>query len=161
MYRVTPPGREDHYRCAGYPARKIKGCGVLIPVAELDGIVDDAMSIDDSKIVEFQFQAGSNHEVELKEIGLALRDLPTRDLSEDDEDAERARLRSERARVAALPATADEWVPVELDETYAQRWTGSDLAGKRKMLKTTRVSFMWDDVDGERWPQVTIGPVEL
>ena len=50
------------------------------------------------------FHPAEGHQVELDDISQSLHDLPARELDEDAEDAERARLRAERKRLAALPA---------------------------------------------------------
>jgi hypothetical protein len=164
MYKIKPRRYAVSYRCHGKMPQP-KGCGTMVPMELLDSIVDESMRSDHRVMLKTEFVPGENHDAEIAKIRLKLRDLPTRNLSEDEEDAERARLRTEKRRLESLPTTAPDWKPVIVTDdqgnpvTYAAKWDSSDLAGKREMLKEMRITFRWDEIDGRRFPLVGIVPL--
>ena len=138
MYKVTcgsgSQPRVAYYRCSGRGATR-KGCGCMVPLAAADKLLDRGMALLSRQVMVPVFHPATGHQVALDDITQALRDLPAQGLDDDAEDAERARLRAERKRLADLPATPawTEWV--ESGETYAQRWTRLDQAGRRAWLR--------------------------
>jgi DNA invertase Pin-like site-specific DNA recombinase len=167
MYRVfcgRHPYRQPYYRCYGKLPQP-KGCGAsMVSLKLLDAIVDDAMSADLTFVMTTKFIPGHNYEKEIKVIERELFKLPTRGLPEEDEDAERARLRAEKRRLLALPTVPDNWDTAPVMEngepiTHAAKWQASDLTGKREILKEKRITFQWGELDGERHPEVTIVPL--
>ena len=136
MYRIGA-GRRPHvhhyYRCAGrYPERK--SCGNMVDLAETDVSVSKALALAEEPWKEPRLIKGENHDMELAQISLELQDLPSRDLPDAEEDAERARLRAERDRLLGQPRIPDRWEEVETGETVGQHWAGLDFDGKRSML---------------------------
>ena len=171
MYRVRPTnyrkdGRKvihEYYRCHGHLPQP-KGCGApMISVSLLDSLVDQEMRANESWVWEYSFEPGGESQIqaEIDKIRLKLRDLPTRDLSEDDEDAERAMLRAERRKweEKLKNAKPDRWEKelVLKDDgtplTEADRWKDADPAGKRNILKDLRITFAWtgEIVTREEW----------
>src|SRR5215813_890958 len=136
MYRI-PAGRRPHvhyyYRCAGhYPERK--GCGNMVDLAMTDWIVTQTLSLASAAWKDLRLIKGENHDVEQAEIKLAIRDLGTQGLPDDEYDAQLAKLRAERDRIAALPNIPDHWEEVETGETVGQHFTRLDYEGQRAML---------------------------
>jgi DNA invertase Pin-like site-specific DNA recombinase len=123
MYRTTAGTTVKHYyyRCSGRGAAR-RGCGNLVPVDVADARVDAYMAKSTNLITVTRVVPGHNYEAELEDIEMDLRRLAAQGLDEDKEDAERARLRAERKRLAALPSVPDELVTEPGDETYAERW---------------------------------------
>jgi DNA invertase Pin-like site-specific DNA recombinase len=140
LYKIAPPGREPAYRCSGRGAAR-KGCGCNVPLADVDALIDEAMSQLRRPVMRPVFHPATGHQIAIDDITQALRDLPAQGLDEDAEDAERARLRAERRRLMDLPATPawTEYVPV-LDEagevlTHGARWARADQAERRAWLR--------------------------
>lgn len=159
--------RTPYYRCAGQPPQQ-KGCGMVIRLTLLDSIVNEAIMDNDRPAMEHRLIPGTASAIEerIAEIGYELRDLPSRGLDEDAEDAERARLRTERRSLESDLANAEpsRWElcliigPDGEPVTYAGRWEASDFDGKRTMLKEFRITVKWQEVDGQREPLVGIAP---
>jgi DNA invertase Pin-like site-specific DNA recombinase len=176
MYRIRPTnyrknGRKvvhEYYRCHGHLPQP-KGCGVLVSVSLEDSTVDKAMRANDQWVYEMTYEPGEQSEIEAErdKILLKLRDLPTRGLSDDDEDAERERLRAERRNLESRLKTAkpDRWEKTLVEKapgiplTEADRWNAADLAGKREILKDWRITFHWDETDGQREPITSMAPL--
>jgi len=169
MYRKAIVGKNGkryaYYRCNGWLPNP-KGCGTTVTVAELEDIVDESMSSNHGLVYERKFMPGDEQEIKLKieKIRVKLRNLPARELPEDEEDAERERLRGVRSRLEEelTHANADHWEPVLVlkdDGTpmeEADRWAAAtDLASRRRILRSWRVTFRWDETDG-RWPHVVM-----
>jgi DNA invertase Pin-like site-specific DNA recombinase len=157
MYRIHPARMSFYYRCAGHHPQR-KGCGTMVNLSWLDSTFDKSMSADRRHPVEWVLIEGTNHDIELAEVMLALDDLPKRKLPDSDEDAERRRLRDERNRLEELNRHAqhDRYEPREAEDTYADRWRIADYAGKRAIVKEMRIIFQWDD---KHEPLVNIGPL--
>jgi DNA invertase Pin-like site-specific DNA recombinase len=163
MYRIHPPGRGYWYRCHGFEPDN-KGCGNIVHLETTDAKVTALLSKAPGPHSELQWVPGANFDNELVEIALALNDLPMRGLSDDDEDAERKRLRAGRDRLELLnqDAEPDRWEQVPTGETIGEHWASLDLTGQRKMLladvKVYANDAMVYDADGElvRQPVVTI-----
>jgi hypothetical protein len=73
---------------------------------------------------------GTDHSAEVEQVKFDMRQLPLRDLPDAEFDAELARLRAERDRIAALPAEPDRIAKVELDQTYWDQWSALDPADR-------------------------------
>jgi hypothetical protein len=165
MYRLKVRGEYVYYRCHGHLPQP-RGCGTLATESLLDSIVDESMRANDMWVYEWTFEPGEATQIqaEIDRIRLNLRDLPTKGLSDDDEDAERERLRSERRELESQIADAkpDRWEKgVVLKDngqplTEAERWENADLDGRRQILKDYRVTFAWSE---ERKPVVTMAPL--
>jgi hypothetical protein len=100
---------------------------------------------------------GDSHEAELADILLELAELPKRDLTDAEEDAERARLRALRDELEGMESTPDRIELVETGETIGDHFRSLDDAGKRTMLMSdgTKV-YAWKP-EGER----RFAPVEI
>ena len=135
MYRIKPGDGTWRYRCVGSGPRRASTCRNMVRCADMDHLVDQVMARLDRPVTEWHLAKGDNHDAELADIELELRDLPARGLDDDAEDAERARLRAERKRLSELPATPDRWEPRETGETYASQWRDLAPAARRDWLK--------------------------
>lgn len=138
MYRIgcgAGAGRSFYYRCAGRGAQR-KGCGNMVPLARADAAVEGiaARTFGWRKVTVAKFVAGSNHEAELEAVRDEMRQLALRDLPDAEHDAELARLRGERDRLAALPCEPDRTVEVETGQTYAELWAGVPRAERGPWL---------------------------
>lgn len=136
MYRISA-GRKPHqhfyYRCAGhYPERK--GCGNMVDLAQADAAAIGVLSMSRAPWKELRLVPGENHDVELAEIRMAIRDLGAQDLPDNEYDAELAKLRAERDRLSTLPNVPDRWEDVKTDETVGQHFASLNREGQRAML---------------------------
>lgn len=155
MYKiVNGSGRQERtasYRCSGRGTPR-KGCRTLVPLADADQLLDRAMGAMTGPVLRPVFHPATGHQVELDDIEAALRDLPARGLADDAEDAERARLRSGRKRLAGLPKTPAWTEYVETGESYGARWQRSDQGERRAWLREAGFALYLSrpdmDVDG-------------
>lgn len=108
MYRIRGGNKRKwtYYYCRGTGSER-RSCGLLIPLAETDATVVDWLSTLSAPRMVPTLIKGSSHYAELADIQIELAELPRRGLSDDDEDAERARLRAERKRLEALKDVPD------------------------------------------------------
>jgi DNA invertase Pin-like site-specific DNA recombinase len=138
MYRMHAYYYETqdwYYRCAGsYPERI--GCGNMIRIDTLDGAVDDILSRAPEPYTKLTLVQGQNYDAEIQANALELGDLPKQGLPDDQEDAERQRLRAERDKLLELNkhARPDEWKKVNTDRTVGQEFASRDFDGKREMM---------------------------
>jgi DNA invertase Pin-like site-specific DNA recombinase len=168
MYRLKVRGGYVYYRCHGKLPRP-KGCGVLVTASLLDFEVDKMMRASELWVYEWLHHPGEEVQIQadIDAIRLKLLTLPTMGLSEDEEDAERAKLRAQRRELESQleDAKSDRWEKsVVLKEdgtplTDAERWETADLAGKREILKERRVTFRWIEVDGQRKAEIIMVPL--
>jgi site-specific DNA recombinase len=113
---------KTYYRCRGIGAVR-KSCGTMVPTDLVDAAVDAIVNamFATPRMVR-RIIPGTDHTAELESLKFELRQLAARDLPWDEEDAERARLRAEYDRIAALPVVPDQEVMVDTGETYASLW---------------------------------------
>lgn len=124
MYRHTASERNRRrqwYRCTGRGSRR-KGCGCMILLATLDGIVNQLMRGNGLVRKELRVTPGTDHAAELEEIRFEIKALASQDLSDDEYDFRLKELRAERDRIAALPVVPDRVEWVETKETWGQTW---------------------------------------
>jgi hypothetical protein len=78
----------------------------------------------DVPVLEHRIIPGNEAEIErrLAEISFELEQLPRRGLPDEQEDAERARLRAERKRVATTTVIEDRVELVPTGRTYLKEW---------------------------------------
>jgi DNA invertase Pin-like site-specific DNA recombinase len=141
MYRIRPQNtRKDgtktvteYYRCRGH-APELKGCGNMVRLDSADFYAGKMLEQSVMPWTTLERVNGENHDAELAEVQLALSDLPKRGLSDDEEDAERKRLRAERNRLQSLPNTPDRWDEVPTGQTVGEHWAGLDYDGQRAFL---------------------------
>jgi hypothetical protein len=105
----------------------------MVPLAAMDAAVTDWLTSSPYPVVDRVFVPGSNHDAEIEQVNMALRELPALELDEDAEDAERLRLRTERRRLEALTATPDTWQEQETGETWGDMFTR--LSGDTEALR--------------------------
>jgi len=168
MYRLKVRGGYVYYRCHGHLPQP-KGCGTLVTASLLDSEVDKIMRTNEIWVHEWTFEAGEESQIRaaIDNIRLKLGDLPTQGLSDDDEDAERAKLRAQRNQLESQidSATPDHWAKSVVTKkdgtplTEAERWRDADQDGRREILKDYRITFKWDQLDGTREPAITVVPL--
>jgi hypothetical protein len=148
MYRIKA-WSGYFYRCAGhYPERK--GCGNMVPLAITDAAVTALLSMAHEPWTELRPVPGENHDVEIADIKLAMRDLGAQDLPDNEYDAELRRLRAERDRLAALPNIPDQWKDVEFCATCGGSvWQDACEAAEHSKI-TIGQHFKGLDPDGQR-----------
>lgn len=161
MYKSTSGPTRIYYRCSrgnsSVPDFKGKSC-CMVRTNVVDGIVDESMSADHSEIMALTLIPGKNYEDEL-DLNKAQIKALTEDVDAPDYAERNAVLMAERQRLQTLDTTPDKWLPMPTGETYADKWTAADDAGKREMLKEWRVTFKWDEIDGTRYPSVVMAPL--
>jgi len=67
---------------------------------------------------------GGDHQAEIDQVDLELRQLPARGLGRAAEQAERERLWAEQDRLGGLPVEEDRWEEVPTGEMYDRVWAG-------------------------------------
>jgi DNA invertase Pin-like site-specific DNA recombinase len=168
MYRLKVRGGYVYYRCHGNLPRP-RGCGVLVATSLLDSEVEKMMLASELWVYDWILHPGEEAQIQaaIDNIRLQLMGLPTKGLSEVDEDAERASLRAKRREYEAQleDAKSERWEKtlVLKDDgtplTESERWQAADPAAKREILKEMRVTFNWIEVDGKREPEITMVPL--
>lgn len=115
-----PSGRGRRDRKRVYYCKVCKG--MVWDADRADEQVEQIMSRIDTPEYDMVWLPGSDHAAELERIRQALRDLGARGLSDDEEDAEKLRLRVERDRLAALPVLPPKRVLRATGRTMGQAW---------------------------------------
>jgi hypothetical protein len=156
MYRIRPRPGYAYYRCAGAGADR-KGCGNMVRLEEADAQVVEWISMMSAPRLVPQLVEGDSHEAELADILLELAELPKRDLTDAEEDAERARLRALRDELEGMESTPDRIELVETGETIGDHFRSLDDAGKRAMLMSDGIKVYAWKPEGER----RFAPVEI
>lgn len=98
--RLNAQGKRVRLQTRVYYCR---ACKVSWHADPADAQAEQIMSADGSPEYDLLWIAGSDHSADLERTRQELRDLDARGLDDQEEDAERERLRAERARLAALP----------------------------------------------------------
>ena len=158
MYRIKAwQGLFD--RCAGtYPQRK--GCGNMVGLPVTDMTVAQILSLSAEPWKDLRLIEGENHDVELADIALQLQDLPSRNLPDTEEDAERARLRAERDRLTELNkhARPDRWDEMEMCTICASEYQDTCEASGHPMVT---VGEHWASLDHESRRAVLLENVKV
>jgi len=134
MYRVfCGKDRIPYYRCHG-PAEHIKGCGVMVRMADADAYVAEQIAgFFDEPHMTPVITPAELHVDEVAEIEQEIRSL---DLDDPEYDEKNAALRAERKRLVKLDESAQaehiDYVPT--GKTKGQEWAERDQAGKRDFL---------------------------
>ena len=126
MYRLRAQNvRKDgskqfntYYRCWGTDTAPSK-CRNMFPLDELDAWVKARMAKARYPRYEVVVTPGHGHEDEIYEVERDLREL---DLDAADYDERHAQLRAERARLRALPSTADKVERKKTGDSIGQYW---------------------------------------
>jgi site-specific DNA recombinase len=124
-HRALSRGRAYfYYRCFGRGSQRTS-CGNMLPVARVDEAVDLMMIEDfDMPVMQEIVRRGNEAALEnrLAEIRFEIKQLGSRDLPDEQYDAELARLRAERDRVAATELIPDSVEKVPTGDTYRELW---------------------------------------
>lgn len=141
MYRIYTgragtSNRVPYYRCKGVGAVQQSECRNMVRVADADALVSGFMSALEDEIMVLKVVPGTNHEAEIAEVNAELAELPRRGLDDDEEDAARAILRAERARLKDLEPTPDVVEMVPTGETYASRWSDLEPEARGAWLRS-------------------------
>jgi DNA invertase Pin-like site-specific DNA recombinase len=156
LYRIRPRPGYAYYRCAGAGAGR-KGCGNMVRLEEADARVVEWISMMSAPRLVPQLVEGDSHETELADILLELAELPKRDLTDAEEDAERARLRALRDELEGMDSTPDRIELVETGETIGAHFRSLDDAGKRAMLMSDGIKvYAWKPEGDRRFAPVAI-----
>ena len=167
MYRLKVRGGYVYYRCHGH-LPKPKGCGVLVATSLLDSEVDKIMLASDLWVYDWILHPGEEAQIQAKldKIRLQLMGLPTKGLSEEDEDAERSSLRAQRRELEAQleDAKSERWEKTLVLKdgkplTEGKQWKEAGPARRREILKEMQVTFKWIEADGQREPVIVVGPL--
>lgn len=127
---------KDWYRCTGRGASRTGGCGKMVRVSFVDGVVGMLMRDDTRDIMETVVVPGHDYAAELEEIRYEIRSLATMDLSDDEYDERLSALRAERDRLSALPSVPDRIERRSTGQTYADKWRGMNVEERRSWLRT-------------------------
>ena len=120
-----------YYRCWGTETNP-STCKNMYPLDELDAWVEARMARVRFPRYEIVVTPGHGHEDEIYEVERDLREL---DLDAPDYDERHATLRAERARLRALPATADKVERRKTGDSIGQYWASLQTeADKRAFL---------------------------
>jgi DNA invertase Pin-like site-specific DNA recombinase len=150
MYRIQGGGgpkgggQAYYYRCAGRGAQR-KGCGNMVRLDLVDAMLDKDMSINHERILKRVYVPGHNHDAEIADVDFRISQLSPEGLTRAEYNANLDKLWDEKEALQNLPHVDDDWKTVQIEDehgnpvTYASKWTASDDAGKRAMLKETTI----------------------
>jgi len=99
-----------------------KGCGNNIRKETVDDLVCQIMIGLKRPIMKIVFIPGNDHSAQLADVQFQLKQLASEDLTDEQYDAELARLRAKRDRIRELPIEPGRVERVDTGETYASRW---------------------------------------
>jgi Resolvase, N terminal domain/Recombinase/Recombinase zinc beta ribbon domain len=128
---------KPYYRCRaqGAPAEQRGGCGNNVSMALVDETVDKIMAVTWRRPVMLAtLIRGTDHQPELDAVALELRQLPGRNLSRADEQAERERLWAEEDRLKGLPVEDDRWAEVPTGELYSELYEAQPVSERGAWL---------------------------
>ncbi|MBO0769533.1 MAG: recombinase family protein [Solirubrobacterales bacterium] len=152
MYRVMAgrrPYRKDYYRCSGKGPQR-KGCGNMVPLAELDQRVIDAKMSNLQPHWDRVFIAGDDRSDEIAR----LRERGADAMRQGDYDAAMAAMR-EATELENAPRVRPHWEEQATDQTEADYFAGLDDDQRREYLARHDIAAHRDQ-DGELI--VTMGP---
>ena len=139
-YRLTASGT-DYYRCVGVAPIRKSTCRNMSPCWKVDGLVNAIMSRQRQHIFKDTLIAGHDYQAELAAVDFELKHLPLEGLSEDEEDARRAELRSERKRLSGLESVPDSWVSIDTGVSYAEAWEALSGQERGAWLRREKIAF--------------------
>jgi DNA invertase Pin-like site-specific DNA recombinase len=142
MYRIlSGKYRKECYRCAGRGAQR-KGCGNMIPCADLDARVTEAMLADHMNMRRVRvFVPGDNRADEIGKIREAAMNA-----YRAGDKARFAELDAEADTLAALPSVAAHWETSDTDQSEGDYFAALDLDGRRAELAANwQISASNDD----------------
>jgi hypothetical protein len=132
-------GRIAYYRCAGRGPER-KGCGNNVRAAWADAAVCSAAAgTFAAPVMVTTFVPGSDHEAELAEVALELRQLANEHaaerISDEDYQVRFTSLVAERKRLRALPTEPGRWEETPTEQTYYDLWQGLQPAERGPWLR--------------------------
>jgi site-specific DNA recombinase len=132
MYRIRGGMNRTllYYRCTGRGTQR-KGCGNQIRLEPIDKLVSEAMERLVKPITKLVFIPGNDHSAELADVQFQIQHLGSQDLTDEQYDAELARLRAERDRIRPLPIEPGRTERIATGETYATRWAALSTDAER------------------------------
>jgi DNA invertase Pin-like site-specific DNA recombinase len=136
MRRIHPQNRNGtyrpyQYRCWGTGPNP-KGCGLNVDLDATDILAINMLSNAPEPWPEIRKIEGTSHEIARAALRLKLRELPSRDLSREEYEAESGRLWDE---IDAIPEDTDGSIAlVDTGDTIGQHWMKLDREGRRQML---------------------------
>jgi DNA invertase Pin-like site-specific DNA recombinase len=138
MYRIyngTSKDRQPHYRCTGRGPQR-KGCGLLVPVAEFDAIVTEAMLSDHAnKHYDRVFVPGDDRSDTIGKLREQAMDAyRNRDM------ALFAELDAKANELAAMESIRPEWKETDSGMTRGEYFAKLDSAGRREYMAAFYVS---------------------
>jgi DNA invertase Pin-like site-specific DNA recombinase len=143
MYRINARGFW-YYRCHGRGPQR-HGCGNMIPLAELDARVTEAMESDQMNMhVERLFIPGDQRS---DEIG-KLREKGAEAMKCGDYGGA-TECMQEAARLEALPRIPPHWEEIKTDQTEGEHFAALDTADRRRELARNWVVTAHRGSDGE------------
>jgi site-specific DNA recombinase len=144
-----------YYRCHGRSPQRAS-CGSHLQLTAVNTLVSEAMERLVRPITKLVFIPGNDHSTELKDVEFLLQHLSSQGLSDEEEDAERMRLRAERDRIRSLPVEPGRTERVETGETYADRWASFTTDVERNdWLKSIGVRiWAWKYDGGDLAPEM-------
>jgi site-specific DNA recombinase len=142
MYRHRAVGRDPgrpywYYRCIGRGSHR-KSCGNMVPERKADDAVDEAIRSEfDIPEMQERVIAGNSYELDnaLEENRYEQKQLPSRDLSDAEHDAELTRLRAERDRILATELIPDRVELVPTGHSYLELWEDTPSPERGPWLK--------------------------
>ncbi len=166
MYRLRG-GRANnrifYYRCAGRGAQA-HGCGNMVRLDAVDAIINESMSSDHRTIMKRVFKPGHNHAAEIADVDFRITQLSPEGLSRTEYMEKLQALWDEKEAYEHMEDVPDDWTTEPVTDangnpiTYAEKWTASDFAGKREMLKEWKITAQNIVIDGKREPSVVMFP---
>lgn len=138
MYRTSKTEKTGetytYYRCAGhYPENK--GCGFMVDLAATDEAAIVILSTSEEPRTELELVKGVNHAEELAQVRLAIRDLATLELSDEEHDRRLKELRKRRDELKDMENIPDRWEPVDTGLTVGKYFISLDHEGQRQMIR--------------------------
>jgi DNA invertase Pin-like site-specific DNA recombinase len=132
-----------YYRCRGTDTDP-SSCGNSVPLADIEEWVNLWFTTDvngafsNTEIIETTLVPGDDHAAEIAEIEAEMREL---DPDADDWIEQAQALRSERARLKALPSEPSQVVERPTGITVGEVWAGLDEQARRSYLLASRIKI--------------------
>jgi DNA invertase Pin-like site-specific DNA recombinase len=143
MYRINSRGWL-YYRCHGR-GPQAKGCGNMVPLAELDDIVIEARTSDHIMMhVARIFVPGDEWS---DDIG-KLREEGAEAMKHGDYNAATECMKK-AAKLEALPRLAPHWKEIETEQTEGEYFAALDLSGRRQELAQNWTIWACKDSNGQ------------
>lgn len=136
LHRYYSGGRKNSQGEKGPVVRRYicRQCRKSVKADAADTVVNEFMCARNVEWLEPVWIEGNSYQADLDRVNLELRELSGRGLGDEEEDAERARLRAERGRLEVLPREAGHWVGRLTGISEGARWAGMVTSEQRAWL---------------------------